>query len=450
MTHLVIIGGGPGGTAAATRAAQLGAQVTLIEQHHLGGNCVNLNCIPLTGMLASVALFDRIKRASQLGIQVGEPRLNLEQARARVANIVDELREGTGNLMTSFGVEVITGAARLRDRRTVIVGDRAIEADAIILATGAQPIDPPFPIEHALSARQALELDQPPARLLVWGSGAIELEFAQYFALLGSHVTLIAAGANVLLDEDYEVGQRMQTIMAEQGVQVLTNATLKSVADGKAVISQRKGETTITVERVLWVGHAPNIAGLGLEAIGVKVTDGAIKIDDYCQTNVPGVYAIGDVAGPPMYSYVATYQGLVAAENSLGHKRKADLRAMPRCIYTTPEAACVGLSENEAEDKGFDVEVTNISLETNVRAQTLDEAAGGIKIVFDRKYGKLLGVHIVGPHATELIAEAALALQLEAVAEDFAWALRGHPTLSESMVEAGRAFSKQALYIPKW
>jgi len=450
MTHLVIIGGGPGGTAAATRAAQLGARVTLIEQHQLGGNCVNYNCIPLTGMLASVALFDRIKRASQLGIQVSDPRLNLEQARARVSNIVDELREGTGNLMTSFGVEVITGTARLRDRRTVIVGDQTIEADAIIIATGARPIDPPFPIENALSARQALELDQPPARLLVWGSGAIELEFAQYFALLGSHVTLIAAGANVLLDEDYEVGQRLQTIMAEQGIQVLTNATLRSVADGMAIISQRKGETTVNVERVLWVGHAPNVAGIGLETLGVKVADGAIKIDDYCQTNVPGVYAIGDVAGHPMYSYVATYQGLIAAENIMGHKRKADLRAMPRCIYTLPEAACVGLSENEAEDKGFDVEVTNISLETNVRAQTLDEAAGGIKIVFDRKYGKLLGVHIVGPHATELIAEAALALQLEALAEDFAWALRGHPTLSESMVEAGRAFSKQALYSPTW
>ena len=280
------------------------------------------------------------------------------------------------------------------------------------------------------------------------------MQFAQYFALQGSKVTVVAQGANVLLEEDYEIGQRLQSILAEQGVTVLTGATVRSAAaeGGKArvVVAQRKGETSLLVDRVLWAGHAPFTEGLGLEAAGVKLVNGAVQVNDRCQTNVASIYAIGDLVGPPMYSYVATYQGLLAAENALGQNRRQDLRSMPRCVYTIPEIACVGLSETEAEDQGHEVQIANISLASNVRAMTMDEAVGGVKVVFDKKYGKLLGVHIVGLRASELIAEAALALQMEVMAEDFAWALRGHPTLCEGMVEAGRAFFGQALYIPKW
>ena len=454
MTQIIVIGGGPGGTAAATRAAQLGANVTLVEKGFLGGSCVNYNCIPFTSMLASVELLDRIRRADNLGIQVEMPALDFVKARAHVGGIVEELRMGISALMDSFGVQVIEGTARLVGVRTVMVGDQRLEADAIILATGARPSEPPIPMPGLLTSRQALALDAIPETLLVWGSGGIEVQFAQYFALLGSKVTLVAQGANVLIEEDYEVGQRLQSILAEQGVQILTGASVRSASleDGKTriLVGQRKGESSLLVDRVLWVGHAPALEGLGLEATRVKVVDGAVQIDDRCQTNVPGIYAVGDLAGPPMYSYVATLQGLLAAENALGQNRHQNLRNMPRCIYTIPEVACVGLSETEAEDRGHEVEIANISLASNVRAMTLDEAVGGIKVVFDKKYGKLLGVHIVGHRATELIGEAALALQMEVLAEDFAWAIRGHPTLCESMVEAGRAFAGQALYIPKW
>ena len=454
MTQIIVIGGGPGGTAAATRAAQLGANVTLVEKGFLGGSCVNYNCIPFTGMLASVELLDRIRRADNLGIQVEVPALDLVKARAHVGGIVEELRMGISALMDSFGVQVIEGTARLVGARTVMVGDQRLEADAIILATGAHPSEPPIPMPGLLTSRQALALDAIPETLLVWGSGGIEVQFAQYFALLGSKVTLVAQGANVLIEEDYEVGQRLQSILAEQGVQILTGASVRSASleDGKTriLVGQRKGESSLLVDRVLWVGHAPALEGLGLEATGVKVVDDAVQIDDRCQTNVPGIYAVGDLAGPPMYSYVATLQGLLAAENALGQNRHQNLRNMPRCVYTIPEVACVGLSETEAEDLGHEIEIANISLASNVRAMTLDEAVGGIKVVFDKKYGKLLGVHIVGHRATELIGEAALALQMEVLAEDFAWAIRGHPTLCESMVEAGRAFAGQALYIPKW
>ena len=454
MTKIIVIGGGPGGTAAATRAAQLGADVTLVEKGYLGGACVNYNCIPFTGMLASVELLDRIRRAGNLGIQAGPPTLDLPQARAHVDGIVAELRKGIGALMDSFGVKVVEGQARLVGARSVMVGDQRLEADAIILATGARQSEPPIPLPGLLTPRQALALDAAPESLLVWGSGGIEVQFAQYFALLGSKVTLVAQGANVLLEEDYEVGQRLQSVLGEQGVQILTGASVRSaVAEGdkaRIVVSQRKGETSLSVERVLWAGHTPAFEGLGLEAAGVKVADGAVQINDRCQTNLASIYAIGDLAGPPMYSYIATLQGLLAAENALGKNRRQDLRSMPRCIYTIPEVACVGLSETDAEDQGHEVEIANISLASNVRAMTLDEAVGGIKLVFEKKHGKLLGVHIVGHRATELIGEAAFAIQMEALAEDFAWAIRGHPTLCESMVEGGRAFAGQALYIPKW
>ena len=416
MTQIIVIGGGPGGTAAATRAAQLGANVTLVEKGFLGGSCVNYNCIPFTGMLASVGLLDRIRRADNLGIQVEVPALDLVKARAHVGGIVEELRMGISALMDSFGVQVIEGTARLVGARTVMVGDQRLEADAIILATGARPSEPPIPMPGLLTSRQALALDAIPETLLVWGSGGIEVQFAQYFALLGSKVTLVAQGANVLIEEDYEVGQRLQSILAEQGVQILTGASVRSASlqDGKTriLVGQRKGESSLLVDRVLWVGHAPALEGLGLEATGVKVVDDAVQIDDRCQTNVPGIYAVGDLAGPPMYSYVATLQGLLAAENALGQNRHQNLRNMPRCVYTIPEVACVGLSETEAEDLGHEIEIANISLASNVRAMTLDEAVGGIKVVFDKKYGKLLGVHIVGHRATELIGEAALALQM--------------------------------------
>ncbi len=454
MPHIIVIGGGPGGTAAATRAAQLGATVTLIEKETLGGNCVNRNCIPLVGMMASLELLDRIRRADRFGVSVGQPSLDLRQARERVNGIVAELREGIGGLMASFGVAVIEGEGRLLDAQTVAVGERKIRGEAVILATGARLIAPPLPVAGLLTPREALALDEPPERLLVWGGGGIELEFAQYFALLGSRVTLIADGSHVLPTEDYDVGQRLQSILGEQGIQVLTGAALKSAArKGSGVevtVGQRKGETTLLVDRVVWAGHQPAVEGLGLENAGVRVVDGAVQIDERCQTNIPRLYAAGDLAGPPMVSSVATAQGLTAAENALGKTRKLNLRAMPRCYYTIPEAACVGLSETEAEDQGYEVEVVNISQEANVRAMTLDEAVGGIKFVVDRKLGKVLGVHIVGHRATELIGESALGLQLEALAEDFAWALRGHPTLSESLIEAGRAFSHQALYVPKW
>jgi len=455
MPDVIVVGGGPAGTAAATRAAQLGAAVTLIERAHLGGNCVNHNCIPLNGLLATVQLYRRIAQAGEMGIRVGPATLDVPAMLARTRRISADMREGTESVLPTFGVEILQGEARVVDAATVEVEGRRLQATrALVLATGAGWAPPPKEVAGLMRPDEALQLETVPSRLAIWGGGAVEIEFATLYAALGSQVTLIVAGPYPLPDEDYEIGQRLQGILQEQGVQVLVNTDVVSAAptgDGLRVsLSGGKGQAEITADRVLWAGRVPLSEGLGLAQAGVRLKDGAVVVDDRQQTSVAGVYAAGDLTGEPMYSSLATAEGLVAGENAAGQKRRLDRRALPRYTFSIPEVAAVGLTEDQATDAGYDVEVANVSFATNARAVGLGEAEGGVKIVADRKIGKILGVHIVGPGATELIAEATLAIQLEAIAEDFARAIRIHPTLSESAVEAGRAIMGQALYIPKF
>lgn len=455
MPDVIVIGGGPGGTAAATRAAQLGARVTLVERSELGGNCVNRNCVPLTSLLASVELFRRIGQADGMGIRVGPASLDVQKMVARKERIVDDLREGMAGLLPTFGIEVVQGEARLVDLETVEVDGRRLRASrAVILATGARwaPVAPG--IEGVLRPDEALELETVPGALVVWGGGPSEVELATLYAALGSRVTLVVEGAYPLPEEDYEIGQRLQAILLDQGIDVLANTRVKSAtrtSEGlRVVLAGAKGETEVVADRLLWAGRVPATDGLGLAEVGVELKEGAVVVDDLQRTSVPGVYAAGDVTGGRMYSSLATVGGLVAAENAMGRSRRLDRRMVPRYAFSIPEVAAVGLTEDQAIDSGFDVEVSNVALATNARAMGLGEVEGGIKLVADRKRARLLGVHIVGHRATELVAEATLALQLEALAEDLAWSLRIHPTLSESVVESARALLGQALYVPKF
>jgi len=454
MPDIIVIGGGSGGTAAATRAAQLGAQVIVIERAHLGGMCVNNNCIPMSSLLASVELHRNICQAADLGIQVGPPSFNVPGMVAHRDRVVQDLREGIAGLLPTFGIEIIEGQARLVDDKTVEVDGQRLQATrAVILATGAQWAPLPPDVEDVMRPDEAIQIDPVPDRLLIWGGGVPDIEFATLYTALGSKVTLAVDGPYPLPLEDYEIGQRLQGILQNQGIQVMNDVRLKSVTrnDGLDVtLTGLKGDTLVTVDKFLWAGRVPAIDGLELEQAGVKLNDGAVIADDRMQTNVPGVYALGDLTGGIMYSSLATVGGLVAAENAMGFNRILDQRAVPRYAFSLPEVATVGLTEDEAIDQGYDVEIANIVYGSNPRAMSLNEVEGGIKFVADRKLGKVLGVHIVGYRATELIAEATLGIQLEALAEDFAWAIRIHPTLSESLVEAGRAISGQALYIPKF
>jgi dihydrolipoamide dehydrogenase len=454
MPDIIVIGGGPGGTAAATRAAQLGAEVTMIESSHLGGNCINNNCIPMSSLLACVELHRRIERAADMGIQVGPASLDVRAMVARKDRIVQELREGLAGLLPTFGIEIVQGQARLVDAKTVEVDGQHLSATrAIILATGAQWAPLPPEVEGALRPDAAVNPDSVPDRLFIWGGGAPDIEFATLYAALGSQVTLAVDGPYPLPAEDYEIGQRLQGILQNQGIRVMCNARVTSVARNEGLdvtLTGLKDETLVTADTVLWTGRVPAIGGLGLEQAGIKLNEGAVIVDDHMQTTVPGIYALGDLTGGQMHSSLATAGGLVAAENVMGGNRRLDQRAVPRYAFSIPEVAAVGLTEDEATDQGYDVEIANIAYGSNPRAMSLGEVEGGIKFVTERTLGKVLGIHIVGHRATELIAEATLGIQLEALAEDFAWAIRIHPTLSESMVEAGRAVFGQALYIPKF
>lgn len=456
MPDIIVIGGGPAGTAAATRAAQLGADVTLIERDRLGGNCVNRNCIPLTSLLASVELARRIEGAEGMGVKVGKPVLDIPTMVARKRQIADDLRDGLHSLLSSFGIRIVEGEARLVDAKTVDVGDQRMQADlAIILATGSRWAPTPAKIDGIMRPDEAMALEAIPEHLVIGGGGSPEVELATLYAGLGSKVTLLVDGPYPLPDEDYEIGQRLQGILEAQGVGVLTNARVKTATNVggqlSIVIGVGSSEQEVTADRILWAGRTPSTGGLGLDEVGVAMAHGAVVVDDFQRTTVKGIYAAGDVAGGKLlYSALATASGIVAAENAMGRERRLDRLAVPRFAFTIPEVAAVGLTEDQALDAGHDIETANVAFSGNPRAISLGETEGGIKLVVDRKRGKVLGVHIIGHRATELIAEAALAIQMETLAEDFAQAIRVHPTLSESLLEAGRVALGQALYMPKY
>jgi dihydrolipoamide dehydrogenase len=456
VRHIIVIGGGSGGTAAAIRAAQMGASVTLIEQAELGGNCTNRACVPLEALQVTARLLGELVTARDHGIQIPGVSFDLTQAMARKDRVVEEVRMGIGGLLTSNGVQVIEGMGWLAGPRTVEVDGHRLEGDAVVIATGFVPVKPPIPgIDQngVMTPAEALSLTDVPSRLLVIGSEPPQIGLASVFQRFGSRITIVEAQRRLLPGEDDEIRQRMGLAFRDRGIDTMVGATVSSIRPDRgglvATIVDRRGERELAVDKVLVADRIPHIAGLGLERIGIHVEDGHIAVDEGMRTNVPAVYAVGDAAGG-RFSYEATAGGIVAAENALGGDSRLDRDLVPRCIYGQPEAAAVGLTQEEAEECGYDVKTTSMPLALNARAIAMGVSGGVIKIVAEARYGKILGVHIVGPWATELIDQAVLAIRLEALAEDVAEAMAGHPALAESRQEAGRDLLGKALYVPKW
>ncbi len=453
---LIVIGGGSGGTAAAIRAAQLGAQVTLIEKVELGGNCTNRACVPVEALQTTARVLGQIQTAGEHGIKISGMSFDLAQAMARKDQVVEEVRMGIEGLLISNEVRVIKGEAQLAGPRMVKVDGQLLEGDAIVIATGFVHVKPPIEgidQEGVITPPEALSLTEVPSRLLVIGSEPPQIGLTSIFQRFGSQVTLVEAERRLLPGEDEEIRQRMGAAFRERGIEIMIGATVSSIhrRGGELVVTvvDRQGEHEVAVDKVLVADRVPNVAGLDLEKAGVKIESGHIAVDDRMQTSSPTVYAVGDAAGG-RFSYVATAGGVVAAENALGGNSRLDPNLLPRCIYGQPEAAAVGLTQEEAEEAGYDVKVSAIPFALNARAIAMGEPAGSIKVVAEARYGKVLGVHIVGPWATELIDQAVLAIRLEALAEDMAEAVAGHPALVESRQEAGRDLLGKALYVPKW
>ncbi len=453
---LLVIGGGPGGCAAAVRASQLGLRVGLVEaEERLGGTCLNWGCIPTKALLRQAQVLRLLRRAGEFGLTTGEIGHDWERVIARSRRIVEELSGGVASLMKKNRVEVVRGLGRLTPSREVeVVPDdgepRRLRAERVLLATGGRPASLPgveIDGERVISSREAMVLPKRPGSLVIIGAGAIGVEFASFYSAFGTSVVLLEAEAQILPEEDAEAAAVLTAALEADGVEVRTGVRVTGVRTpprarrATVTFEGPQGAGEVKGERVLMaVGVAGHAGGLGLAALGLRSNRGRIPVDDGFQTPVPGVYAIGDLIGPPQLAHAAAAEGTAAAEAMAGQGRgRPDPASIPRCIYSEPEVASVGLSQAQAESRGLEVKVGRFPFAASGRARASGDAAGLIKLVFGARHGELLGAAIVGPEATELIAELGLALTLEATWEELAGTVHAHPTLSEGVMEAAAA-----------
>lgn len=459
---IVIIGGGPGGYVAAIKAAQLGGKVTLIEKDELGGICLNWGCMPTKALLRGVEILESLESGKEFGIQASGVTVDFAKLNARKDRAVKTLVSGVGGLMKSNGVEVIKGKAKLISPRQIQVVDEkkettTYEARKIIIATGSVSAWLPIPgskLPGVIDSTGALQLTRVPGSMVIIGAGPIGLEFGTIFAALETKVTILELLPQILPSEDAEVASALDKSLKRYKIQTLTGSQVKEIVEvpgGKMKVTALtgEGEKTFEAEVVLMaVGRKPNLEDLGLQEAGVRFGKKGIEVNSQTETNIPGVYAIGDVTGQWLLAHFAFAQGEVAAENIMGHDAQLDSRVVPRCVYTLPEVASVGLTEKEAKEAGHEFKVGRFPFSANGKATVLGERTGFVKIVAEAKYGEILGVNIFGPHATDLIGEAVLAMRLEGTAQDVAQAIHPHPTLTEALKEAAFDVDGMALHIP--
>lgn len=458
---VVLVGAGPAGYVAAIKAAQLGYKTACIEEEFLGGVCLNIGCIPTKALLESAALISRLGHAEEFGIDVGEITTDLSRAVQRSRQIADRLAKGVGSLFKKYKVTHIEGRGRLSGSGKVEVtggkGEKqTISAKHIVLATGSRPRDLPFlKIDHdrVWDSTDALMAKEPPKTLAVVGAGAIGCEFADVYAAFGTKVTIIEAMDRVLPLEDRDSSAAVEKSYRRRGMDVYTGARLEKADIGKKgvklTVKTAKGETQIIeADRVLSaIGRAPNVEDLGLEAAGVNLSDdGFIAVDRQGRTSAEGVWAIGDVAGPPLLAHKGSHEGIACIEAIHGNAQAGvDYQNIPNCTYCHPEVASVGLTEDQAKEQGYDIQVGVFPWIANGRALTAGDTEGFVKVIRDKKYSEVLGAHIVGPHATELIAEFVVGRHLETTVEEMERAMHPHPTLSEAIADAALAAIGQSI-----
>jgi dihydrolipoamide dehydrogenase len=457
---LIVIGAGPGGYVAAIRAAQLGMRVACIDRQFLGGTCLNIGCIPSKALLdSSERLWEAKNKLSHHGIQVGNVTLDLKTMLGRKDQVVKQLTDGVGFLFKKNKVDSVIGQGRVVSPDTVEVktadGIRTINAKRILIATGSAPIELPgipFDGTHVVGSTEALSFDKVPERLLVVGAGYIGLELGSVWARLGSKVHFLEFTDTVLPLMDRDLSGRLQRILEKQGLtfQFATSAQETKIKDGKVHVAWKSGDKTGTeiADKVLVAtGRRPVIDGPGLKEAGVELdTRGFVKIDEHFQTNVPGIYAIGDVVGGLMLAHKAEDEGIAAAEIMAGKPGHVNYHVIPGVVYTHPELAQVGLTEADAQREGREVRVGKFLLSANGRAKSMDETEGMVKVIGDAKTDRLLGVQILAAHASDMIAECVVAMELGASVEDIARSSHAHPTLPEAIKEAALAVDKRAIH----
>ena len=457
---LVIIGSGPAGYVGAIRGAQLGARVCVIEKGLLGGVCLNLGCIPTKTLVRTAELLRLARSGEEFGVVIEkEPGLDLAKAMERKDRVINGLRKGVEALFKRYKLSLIKGTAKLSEKDKVIVktdsGEKQIGASAFLIATGASPMRIPlFPIdgEKILSSDHLFNLKQVPKSIVIIGAGAIGLEWAFILKEFGSEVSVVEMLSQALPNEDEMLGEILAREMRKKKIGLLVNEKIIELKKNqKEVIVRTESGKELKAEKLLVsIGSSPNSRGLGLESIGVE-TDarGFIKVNNRLESSVPGIYSAGDVAGGMLLAHKASAEAKVAVSNALGKKQEMDYSVIPTAIFTQPEVASVGLKEQEAKQKRINYQTAGFSFRGLGRAQAMGEIAGEIKLIFEKETLKLLGCHIIGANASDLIHEASLAINLGASIKDLAHTIHAHPTLSEGLMEAGEAGLGIAIHQPK-
>lgn len=458
---ILVIGSGPGGYVAAIRASQLGFKVGVVEKENLGGICLNWGCIPTKALLKSAQVYQYAKDAAEYGVVASDVKPDFEKIIARSREVSANMSKGIDFLFKKNKVEVINGFGKLKGNGVVEVTDaegkkQDITAKHIIIATGARSRELPNLKQDGkriIGYRQALTLPKQPKSMVVVGSGAIGSEFAYFYNSIGTDVTLVEFMPNVVPVEDEEISKTLERSFKKNKIKVMTNATVEKVDTSgelcKVTIKTKKGEEFVDAEIVLSaVGIAPNTEGIGLEEVGVEMVNGRIKVDDYYRTNIPGVYAIGDVVPGPALAHVASAEGITCVEAIAGIEVKPiNYKNIPGCTYTNPEVSSVGMSEKAAIDAGYEIKVGKFPFTASGKATAAGMRDGFVKLIFDAKYGELLGAHMIGGNVTEMISSMVVARNLETTGHELIKSIHPHPTMSEAIMEAAAAAYGEVIHM---
>ena len=455
MYDVGIIGGGPGGYVAAIRAAQLGGSVCLIEKGEWGGTCLNRGCIPTKTLFSIAHLAEQVENTPALNIP--NIAVDYSQTLTHKAEVIQKLTGGIGQLLKANKIRTINGEATLSDKRTISVNKadgttEQVNVKKVIIATGSEPAEPPiFEIDETdvLTTTGILELTELPESLLIVGGGVSGCEFASIFNAFGCKVTVLELLPTILATEDVQVVRHIQLFMKRKGISIQTGVKITGVEKSdEGVTAVLESGENITAEKMLVsIGRRYNSEGIGLEKVDVHTENGKIVVNEQMETNVPGIYAVGDVASRYLLAHVASAEGKVAAQNCLGENTEMDYQVIPWCVFTLPEIGHAGMTEKEATDEGYEVKTGRFPYGASGMALGMGEADGFVKTITDADIGDILGVHIVGVHASTLIHEAAVAIRLGASAEDIAHTVHAHPTLSEMVMESAEATYGRAVHV---
>lgn len=458
---VIVVGSGPGGYVAAIRASQLGKKVAVVEKAELGGICLNWGCIPTKALLKSAQVFEYIKHAKDYGINVTGAEADFGAVIKRSRDVASGMSKGIQFLLKKNKIDTILGFGKLKAGKQLEVTDdkgtkTIYSADHIILATGARSRELPnlkIDNEKIIGYRKAMVLEKRPESMVIVGSGAIGVEFAYVYHSMGTKVTIVEYMPNIVPVEDEDVSKALEKEYKKSGITIMTNSSVESVDTKgkkcKVLVKTQTGTETIECDIVLSAaGVTTNIEGIGLEEVGIATDKGKVLVDDYYKTNIPGVYAIGDIVKGPALAHVASAEGIICVEKICGHHPEPlDYGNIPGCTYCTPEIASVGLTEKAAKEKGYEIKVGKFPFSASGKASAAGAKEGFVKVIFDAKYGEWLGAHFIGANVTEMIAEVVVARKLECTGHEIIKSVHPHPTMSEAIMEATAAAYGEVIHL---